>query len=197
FIEEQGLIKLMINHGLPVEMTAEEFETGLWQRSILEADRLAEEEREGSIASSSSTSSLHRRASKVKSLAESVNMGEMARGGPISPPVNDEDSPMLSPARSRRRSASISSLTSATIRSKVMNTAGNSSAGNGTDKSARVGNGSAAADGRGQDLVMMESESPEPAAWFERRIPHDGGKVCAQLVEEYMRIWDEYGPRRQ
>ncbi|KAI8596621.1 hypothetical protein EDD21DRAFT_311913, partial [Dissophora ornata] len=41
FIEEHGLIKLMINHGLPVEMTAEEFETGHWQRSILEADRLA------------------------------------------------------------------------------------------------------------------------------------------------------------
>ncbi|KAK3821053.1 MAG: hypothetical protein J3Q66DRAFT_380476 [Benniella sp.] len=46
FIEEHGLIKLMINYGLPVEMTAEEFETGLWQRSILEADRLAQEEKQ-------------------------------------------------------------------------------------------------------------------------------------------------------
>ncbi|KAK3834202.1 MAG: hypothetical protein JOS17DRAFT_668251, partial [Linnemannia elongata] len=37
FVEEHGLIKMMINHGLPVEMTAEEFENGQWQRSILEA----------------------------------------------------------------------------------------------------------------------------------------------------------------
>ncbi|KAK3818198.1 MAG: hypothetical protein JOS17DRAFT_688897, partial [Linnemannia elongata] len=47
FIEEHGLIRMMIKHGLPVEMTAEEFETGLWQRSILEADRLTQEEQAG------------------------------------------------------------------------------------------------------------------------------------------------------
>ncbi|KAF8976799.1 hypothetical protein BGZ46_007951 [Entomortierella lignicola] len=303
FIEEQGLIKMMINHGLPVEMTAEEFETGLWQRSILEADRLAQEEKEGrrlflleeeesnqdgtttgigantfqtsptdqlfSAESSSSFSagpysagavgpfssgtgteaggqysplslreegstflqrsnSLQRekslgsgrkrrtssglqllRVSKAKSLAESVNMGEMARGGPLSPIVNDDnDPPLLSPARSRR-SASITSLTSATFKSK-------NTSGSGINRP-RSGSFAAAVDGIEDWLVehelKMQHEQeiqqkqeqeegihiipPQAEPWFERRIPHDGGKVCARLVEEYMRMWDQCHPSQQ
>ncbi|KAF9992134.1 hypothetical protein BGZ80_006914 [Entomortierella chlamydospora] len=261
FIEEHGLIKLMINHGLPVEMTAEEFETGLWQRSILEADRLTQEEREGrrlylkeeeesnittttpttilqspvaerggggegsfsaGIPSQRSGSSLkhemtlasrkrssaglqHPRVSKAKSLAESVNMAEMARGGPISPIVDDDDPPLLSPARSKR-SASITSLTSATFRSRT-------TTGSGLSNRPRSGSFAAAVDGIEEWLVehelrmkqqqqqqqkqeeeegIMQPVHPQPEPWFERRIPHDGGKVCAQLVEEYMRIWDQY-----
>ncbi|KAF9349137.1 hypothetical protein BGX26_012532 [Mortierella sp. AD094] len=271
FIEEHGLIKMMINHGLPVEMTAEEFETGLWQRSILEADRLAQEEREGRrlflleeeesntttttttifqsptsdrggggafsagsfsagafsaglplqkgnslkhekslVAQKRSSSGLqHIRVSKAKSLAESVNMAEMARGGPISPIVNDDDPPLMSPARSRR-SASITSLTSATFRSRT-------SSGGGLSNRPRSGSFAAAVDGIEDWLVehelqmqkqqhkqqrqdeeegIVQAVHPQPEPWFERRIPHDGGKVCAQLVEEYMLIWDQYHPQQ-
>ncbi|KAF8925904.1 hypothetical protein BGZ58_000382 [Dissophora ornata] len=225
FIEEHGLIKLMINHGLPVEMTAEEFETGHWQRSILEADRLAQEEKEGrrlnlktfhdeedveggdteealgrnrcdgSLRRKSSrtySNSLQRRASKAKSLAESVNMAEMARGGPISPNVYDDDIPLLSPARSKR-STSISSLSSATFPSRVgsvCSTSGSVAAA----ATKIVGPGVVVVDGQ-RDLQILDQELQQPTAWFERRIPHNGGKVCAQLVEEYVRIWDEHHPK--
>ncbi|KAF9105749.1 hypothetical protein BGX27_009474 [Mortierella sp. AM989] len=244
FIEEHGLIKMMINHGLPVEMTAEEFETGLWQRSILEADRLAREEREGRrlflleeeeanngqdssdiggvfspgvgplhksnsikrekslIARRRSLGGFQPRVSKAKSLAESVNMAEMARGGPISPFMDDDDPPLLSPGRAKR-STSITSLTSATFRSRR-----SSGSGAGMLNRPRSGSFAAAVDGIEDWLVehelQMEQEQKQhdqmdekedhiqPEPWFERRIPHDGGKVCAQLVEEYMRIWDQY-----
>ncbi|KAF9178757.1 hypothetical protein BGZ51_007522, partial [Haplosporangium sp. Z 767] len=251
FIEEQGLIKLMMNHGLPVEMTAEEFETGLWQRSILEADRLDQEEKEGRRLSSlensrdndnnsqvhdipgessqcspsdrlrrrrsvGKMSALQQRQSKAKSLAESVNMAEMARGGPISPPVDyDEDPPLMSPARSRR-SASITSLSSATMKSK-RNSADDKT------KQARLEavadthdehdgchgnmqNQQAAACQQQQqqqhqvdEAVRNSDESQDeedvipkalkaPAAWFDRRIPHNGGEVCARLIEEFMLV---------
>ncbi|GJJ67962.1 hypothetical protein EMPS_00308 [Entomortierella parvispora] len=144
FVEEQGLIKMMVAHGLPVEMTAEEFETGLWQRSILSADILAQEEREGrrqfilqsksalppasespkspkstgdnGLAATSQNDrylsplgiTLEQPPSKAsRSLAESVNMAEMARGGPISP-VDDEDSPSRLSSRTSGRSRSMS-----------------------------------------------------------------------------------------
>ncbi|KAF9356013.1 hypothetical protein BGX34_010146 [Mortierella sp. NVP85] len=236
FIEEHGLIKLMINYGLPVEMTAEEFETGLWQRSILEADRLAQEEKQrrrlylethleegmDTLACMERTDTrprrrrslntfsnvIHHRPSKAKSLAESVNMGEMARGGPIFP-VDEDDPPLLSPARSRRRADSITSLSSATFRSRYAS--GGSSFGSSSSISSAGGVGymGATCGGSGgglwsspssttpasaTDMEIAEEEreeGDEGRVWFERRISHDGGKVCAQLVEEYMRIWDE------
>ncbi|KAF9922268.1 hypothetical protein FBU30_007628 [Linnemannia zychae] len=232
FIEEHGLIKLMIKHGLPVEMTAEEFETGLWQRSILEADRLTQEERAGrkqymeecaatapTLTTGSRSSDgrgeneedrfgggaidsygsiLHRkrsssfnthqfRPSKARSLAESVNMGELARGGPISPHGEDQDIPLLSPARSRR-SISISTLSSATLPSKnhsfnvkeseMMEGLGRLEVGRENHR-----------DGYLQD---MSRGGLADSGWFERRVSHNGGEVCAQLVEEYMSVWDQY-----
>ncbi|KAG0309392.1 hypothetical protein BGZ98_002898 [Dissophora globulifera] len=251
FIEEHGLIKLMINHGLPVEMTAEEFETGLWQRSILEADRLAQEEREGrrlhletfkedesggdvstcistrttmttttanalernrgnsgdhrrkksvDAYSPSSSATLQIRTSKARSLAESVNMAEMARGGPISPQIDEDDPPLMSPARSRR-STSISSLTSATFPSKAMGASGahdsmaaTIAVSTAAAASKVVSAGIVVADGE-RDPSLLEQELHQPAAWFERRISHNGGKVCAQLVEEYMQMWLEHHSR--
>ncbi|KAF9925067.1 hypothetical protein BGZ67_008927 [Mortierella alpina] len=227
FIEEHGLIKLMVNHGLPVEMTAEEFETGLWQRSILEADRLAEEEKEGrrlyaleisrqkvpkpenlvttgftsqgediyyggsgGLTRSSSAGmryALRRRPSRAKSLAESVNMAEMARGGPISSPVDYEDDPMLSPARSRR-STSISSLTSATMRSRKrssaegkMSTQGHVWFGNEEQQSRQAGNTTLV-----EEPESVRRSEAEATPWFERRIPHNGGEICARLLEAFM-----------
>ncbi|KAF9570997.1 hypothetical protein EC968_001138 [Mortierella alpina] len=235
FIEEHGLIKLMVNHGLPVEMTAEEFETGLWQRSILEADRLAEEEKEGRRLYASHIShqkdatledlratrfgsegedlycsvsggltqsfspgvryALRRRPSRAKSLAESVNMAEMARGGPISSPVDyEDDPPMLSPGRSRR-SASISSLTSATMRSRKRNSAEGNVSKQGLVRFGNGGDGNAdeeqqrkqAEDTRlVEEPESMQCSGVEAASWFERRIPHNGGEVCARLLEAFM-----------
>ncbi|KAF8943958.1 hypothetical protein BGZ47_004852 [Haplosporangium gracile] len=236
FIEEHGLIKMMIKHGLPVEMTAEEFETGLWQRSILEADRLTQEEKagrkqfmeeraataaactigydsgrgessgsckdDGVLGSTtpkggpairqkrSLTINTHQfRASKARSLAESVNMAELARGGPISPHGEDEDNPpLLSPARSRR-SVSISTLSSATLPSKnhssyvkeseMMEELGRLEVGGGDDDD----NYDVCVQGIGGGVSSG-------SGWFERRIPHNGGEVCARLVEEYMQEWD-------
>ncbi|KAG0077899.1 hypothetical protein BGZ90_006351 [Linnemannia elongata] len=238
FIEEHGLIRMMIKHGLPVEMTAEEFETGLWQRSILEADRLTQEEkagrkqfmeeraatgaaltsgcgsrlgescsggkdngvlgstapREGPLIRPKRSSSFNThqfRASKARSLAESVNMAELARGGPISPHGEDEDNPpLLSPARSRR-SVSISTLSSATLPSKnhssyvkeseMMEELGRLEVSDGDDYDDR--------DGCVQGIGGGVSSG---SGWFERRIPHNGGEVCARLVEEYMQQWDKY-----
>jgi len=231
----------MINYGLPVEMTAEEFETGLWQRSILEADRLAQEEKErrrlylethleedmDTLTCMERTDTfpprrrrslntfpnvIRHRPSKAKSLAESVNMGEMARGGPIFP-VDEDDPPLLSPARSRRRSDSITSLSSATFRSRFAS--GGSSFGGSSSSVSSAGGisymgatcGGSSGGGGGlwsspssttpasatdMEIAAEErEEGDEGRVWFERRISHDGGKVCAQLVEEYMRIWDE------
>ncbi|KAF9431381.1 hypothetical protein BGZ76_000380 [Entomortierella beljakovae] len=248
FIEEHGLIRMMIKHGLPVEMTAEEFETGLWQRSILEADRLVEEEREAkrlflleeeyansfrdvknptkefpegvngidgafhknynSTSHEKSTtlerrrSSSQRRVSKAKSLAESVNMAEMARGGPISPIDDDEDPPLLSPARSRRRSDSIHSLSSATIRSKRLSGGNGNTSGSGIMNRRRSGSFVAVVDGIEDWLAEHQEQlslSPQcqqqpldQRPWQDKRISHDGGSVCALLIEEYMSIWDKY-----
>ncbi|KAF9103532.1 hypothetical protein BGX29_003231 [Mortierella sp. GBA35] len=238
FIEEHGLIKMMIKHGLPVEMTAEEFETGLWQRSILEADRLTQEEKAGRkqfmeerAAATAAALTVGRRSSgagasascgraesvdskllgtttaaaaavngqeirrkqslsftmhppracKARSLAESVNMAELARGGPISPHGEDEDNPpLLSPARSRR-SVSISTLSSATLPSK-----NHSSHVKESEMLEALGQLDVDDDcGQGLDGGVL-SES----GWFERRIPHNGGEVCARLLEEYMSQWD-------
>lgn len=222
---------MMIKHGLPVEMTAEEFETGLWQRSILEADRLTQEEKAGrkqfmeeraataaaltagygggeknslqGVAVSngeplirrkrSSSFNTHQfRTSKARSLAESVNMAELARGGPISPHGEDEDNPpLLSPGRSRR-SVSISTLSSATLPSK--NHSSNVKESEMMEELGRleVGGG---CDGEedGDDCVQgVDSGVSSESGWFERRIPHNGGEVCARLLEEYMRQWDQY-----
>lgn len=236
FIEEHGLIKMMIKHGLPVEMTAEEFETGLWQRSILEADRLAQEEKAGrkqfmeeraAIAAAltsgcgnrlgesngggkdngvlgstapreglmirrkrSSSFNTHQfRASKARSLAESVNMAELARGGPISPHGEDEDSPLLSPARSRR-SISISTLSSATLPSK--NHSSNVKESEMMEELGRLEvGGSDDGDDRDGCVQGIGGGVSSGSGWFERRIPHNGGEVCARLVEEYMQQWDQ------
>lgn len=228
---------MMIKHGLPVEMTAEEFETGLWQRSILEADRLTQEEqagrkqfmeeravstaaltsgyggrlvesndggndngllestepREGPMICRKRSSSFNThqfRASKARSLAESVNMAELARGGPISPHGEDEDNPpLLSPARSRR-SVSISTLSSATLPSKnhssyvkeseMMEELGRLEVGGGDDDDDRDG------------VQGIGGGVSSGSGWFERRRPHNGGEVCAQLLQEYMQQWDQY-----
>ncbi|KAG0281246.1 hypothetical protein BGZ95_005616 [Linnemannia exigua] len=233
FIEEHGLIRMMIKHGLPVEMTAEEFETGLWQRSILEADRLTQEEKAGrkqfmeeraateaaltmgcigadsheggndsrSLGTHISNGPVIRRkrsssfnthlfrASKARSLAESVNMAELARGGPISPHGEDEDNPpLLSPARSRR-SMSISTLSSATLPSKNHSSYVKESEMMEELERLEVDGGEHEGDGCAQGIGGgVSSES----GWFERRIPHNGGEICARLLEEYMWQWDEH-----
>ncbi|KAF9569229.1 hypothetical protein EC968_002637 [Mortierella alpina] len=190
FVEEHGLIKMMINHGLSVEMTAEEFETGQWQRSILEADRQAQEEREGrrlhdesceedEDASSNSSridtdrtgalSTTGEVALPSKSLAESVNMGEQAPAMPGS----------RSGRRRSRRSSSVTSLSA--FRPKGAKMARLSPAAEDEDEE----------EGRLGTLKLDEEKVREPAVWFERRIPNNGGEVCARLVQEFMAQLEE------
>ncbi|KAG0211240.1 hypothetical protein BGX28_008307 [Mortierella sp. GBA30] len=190
FVEEHGLIKMMINHGLPVEMSAEEFETGHWQRSILEADRQAQEEREGrrlhmesceeedmdaegETLNSTATGMKATAASKEKmSLAGSVHGDEM---------VETTNSISLRRRRSRR-SSSVTSLSA--FRPKP-------------SKMARLTPPTEADEVKSQERqneVQEEIEGEkarEPAVWFERRIPNNGGEVCARLVEEFMAQLEE------
>ncbi|KAF8945295.1 hypothetical protein BGZ47_002927 [Haplosporangium gracile] len=190
FVEEHGLIKMMVNHGLPVEMTAEEFENGQWQRSILEADRQAQEEKEGRRLHMESCSedshddeeqqqdndkgqTTHK---DVISLAESVNRGELAKAEPISL------------GRRTRRSSSVTSLSAFRVKGPKM--ARLSPVGDDDDQpSIREDR-----DREEVPLPPIEAELEKtyvPAVWFERRIPHNGGEVCARLVEEFMARLEE------
>ncbi|KAG0203251.1 hypothetical protein BGX33_009226 [Mortierella sp. NVP41] len=198
FVEEHGLIKMMINHGLPVEMTAEEFETGQWQRSILEADRQAQDEKEGRRLHMEScsedshdehenheeeqeeeevvapiTDSHHHKDGIL--LAESVNRGELAKAEPISL------------GRRTRRSSSVTSLSAFRVKGPKM--ARLSPAVEDDDDQP-----SGPEDVKGESLGPIEAELEKayvPAVWFERRIPHNGGEVCARLVEEFMARLEE------
>ncbi|KAF9156620.1 hypothetical protein BG015_003588 [Linnemannia schmuckeri] len=189
FVEEHGLIKMMINHGLPVEMTAEEFENGQWQRSILEADRQAQEEKEGrrlhmESCSEDSHDEEEQQQHKdeeltthadVISLAESVNRGELAKAEPISL------------GRRTRRSSSVTSLSAFRVKGPKM--ARLSPVGNDDDQSSTEEK-----DREEVPLPPIEAELEKtyvPAVWFERRIPHNGGEVCARLVEEFMARLEE------
>ncbi|KAG0057825.1 hypothetical protein BGZ83_000012 [Gryganskiella cystojenkinii] len=306
FVEEHGLIMMMVRHGLPVEMTAEEFETGLWRRSILSADKLAQEEREGrrlfhlqkknttpfspttttptmtmQLPSSSdivsnkenhshvssrkahesqgerllplrievdqsplprvlARNSSGKKSPKCKSLAESVNMAEMARGGPISP-VDEEDSPSKISSRTNGRSRSMSlSSTSATLAtymklkerrnrelerelslseelerssvimldepfSPIVCSPLSATAPTGSQNLLSINTSmppvstskAAGRDAEGIDSSIetaVEQDTTTP--WFERRIPHHGGEVCAKILEEFMLEWDEAIRRR-
>ncbi|KAH7052835.1 hypothetical protein BKA57DRAFT_391106, partial [Linnemannia elongata] len=190
FVEEHGLIKMMINHGLPVEMTAEEFENGQWQRSILEADRQAQDEKEGRrLHMESCSEDSHDDDEEVKqddekqttrgdvvSLAESVNRGELAKAEPISL------------GRRTRRSSSVTSLSAFRVKGPKM--ARLSPVGDGDDQSSTL----ESKDQEEEPLPPIEAELEKayvPAVWFERRIPHNGGEVCARLVEEFMARLEE------
>ncbi|KAG0313044.1 hypothetical protein BG000_006038 [Podila horticola] len=157
FIEEHGLIKMMKRHGLPVEMTAEEFETGHWQRSILEADRQAQEEREG-------------RRLFMESCEEDNDEDEEdeVTQTPVEVVVSSTK------VNGRRRSASVASLSATRPKASKM---------------ARL----TVTDEREEEKEANEatpSKHTEPEyikpVWFERRIPNNGGEVCARLVEEFM-----------
>ncbi|KAK3839978.1 MAG: hypothetical protein J3R72DRAFT_369920 [Linnemannia gamsii] len=191
FIEEHGLIKMMINHGLPVEMTAEEFENGHWQRSILEADRQAQDEKEGrrlhmESCSEDSQDDEDEESTSITpttdsqkdgiSLAESVNRGELAKAEPISL------------GRRTRRSSSVTSLSA--FRPKGPKMARLSPVGDDDDQSSSGLEDAASAD----SLPPIEAELEKtyvPAVWFERRIPNNGGEVCARLVEEFLARLEE------
>ncbi|KAG0350469.1 hypothetical protein BG005_010018 [Podila minutissima] len=152
FIEEHGLIKMMKRHGLPVEMTAEEFETGHWQRSILEADRQAQEEREGRRLFMESCEENDEDEEEEETQAAPVEV--------VSVPSTKSNG--------RRRSASVASLSA--IRPKA-------------SKMARL-----TVTDEAEEDDTKSSHEPEyiKPVWFERRIPNNGGEVCARLVEEFM-----------
>lgn len=148
----------MKRHGLPVEMTAEEFETGHWQRSILEADRQAQEEREG-------------RRLFMESCEEDNDEDE---DEDEKPEVSQTLSvPLTTRANGRRRSASVASLL--TTRPKA-------------NKMARLTVTDKVEEEEENNAKPSKHTEPEyiKPVWFERRIPNNGGEVCARLVEEFM-----------
>ncbi|KAF9978039.1 hypothetical protein BGZ73_003966 [Actinomortierella ambigua] len=189
FVEEHGLIRLMMRHGLPVEMTAEEFETGQWQRSVLEADRIVQEEREGRrqyMASLSSTptptpatedvdtttNAPPSPATSSDSLAESVSNNELVEAQPKT--------------RRTRRSSSISSLAEVQEKPKKMRKLSSSLA-----ESSVPEEEEAAGSTSMSSLVVEELGLPSANGWFERRMADDGGEVCSRLVEEFMAQLEE------
>ncbi|KAG0239458.1 hypothetical protein BGW41_007640 [Actinomortierella wolfii] len=182
FVEEHGLIRLMMRHGLPVEMTAEEFETGQWQRSILEADRMVQEEREGRRRHMESLCSTPI-AENVKDLASTSCSALMTAVGSLTESVNNNEFAESNPkTRRTRRSASVTSLAEVLGRPKKIRKLPPSleegEEQNGQDKTTTL-------------LVEENSTSPSAAGWFERRMADDGGEVCCRLVEEFMAQLDE------
>lgn len=147
---------MMKRHGLPVEMTAEEFETGHWQRSILEADRQAQEEREG-------------RRLFMESCEEDNDEDEDEKPEAL----QVVSVPLTTKANGRRRSASVASLSA--IRPKA-------------NKMARLTMTDEVEEEEESNAMPSKHTEPEyiKPVWFERRIPNNGGEVCARLVEEFM-----------
>ncbi|KAG0265654.1 hypothetical protein BG011_004253 [Mortierella polycephala] len=163
FVEEHGLIKMMLNHGLPVEMTAEEFEDGKWQRSILRADRMAQEEKEGRRRFMESC--------QVGQSEDTLSSTTSALSIPssTSPSSSGDRNECVTLGRRSRRSSSVSSL------GTFMNPKGS--------KMMRLS--------PVEDVLSEREETYVPAVWFERRIPNNGGEVCARHVEEFMAQLEE------
>ncbi|KAG0329043.1 hypothetical protein BGZ99_003673, partial [Dissophora globulifera] len=199
FIEEHGLIKMMVNHGLAVEMTAEEFETGHWQRAIIEADRQAEEEKEGrrlhmescctneaADAAIAETVTVVTR-SKAAVVGESPVAGEMVTTGTLL-------------GRRSRRSDSVSSLSASKPRGLKMMRLSPSvedavSSDDSDDRQSVVHWVTRHGDNVQAETKTQDSKVAPQAvaatAWFDRHIPNNGGEVCARLVEEFMAQMDE------
>ncbi|KAG0333713.1 hypothetical protein BG004_000725 [Podila humilis] len=179
FVEEQGLIKMMKRHGLPVEMTAEEFETGHWQRSILEADRQAQDEREGrrlfmeSCEEDNADEEEHEQASQPHTKTDS----DVTAATPL-------QTPGTAKMNGRRRSASVASLT--VTRPKAYKMA-RLRVTEETEEEEREQKQQIQENGDELEALPRDGhEEHEPAVWFERRIPNNGGEVCARLIEEFM-----------
>ena len=204
FIEEHGLIKMMINHGLPVEMTAEEFETGNWQRSILEADRQATEEKEGRrlFMESCEASEVEQdddetsvvvpaQSSTLLSLAESVNKGELAQPEPLVNAMSDSrrrsrrSSSVTSLSAFRSKGAKMARLTPPTEDAPLEDDQQHSLKHCSAQKSSTTVHTPPATEDEASEAAELE-KAYVPYVWFERRIPHNGGEVCARLVEEFM-----------
>ncbi|KAF9352508.1 hypothetical protein BGX26_009692 [Mortierella sp. AD094] len=192
FVEEHGLIKMMNNHGLAVEMTQEEFETGRWQRAILEAGRQVEEEKEG-----------RRLFMELNSNSDSSGCGdetsfEVALRGPIEMQAETETESVSQ--RRRRRTESVTSLSD--FRPKGAKMARLLEQDSDSDDvvaatTTAVTCTSVADMTPPSSLSLPLSLKQEkafnmPSVWFKRRIPNNGGEVCARLIEEFMAQLEDY-----
>ncbi|KAG0049045.1 hypothetical protein BGZ83_006121 [Gryganskiella cystojenkinii] len=193
FIEEHGLIKMMINHGLPVEMTAEEFETGHWQRSILEADRQATEEREGRrLFMESCEEDNVSEDEGVKSEIKSIKVPKETTSTDKVMVDVPRTEPTRSGTRRSRRSSSVSSLSEYSPKASKMarlSPPTESSHSNAAIAKTAPILTSTTAVAVGTSTTELE-KAYVPSVWFERRIPHNGGEVCAKLVEDFMAKWE-------
>ncbi|KAF9359797.1 hypothetical protein BGX34_008132 [Mortierella sp. NVP85] len=164
FVEEHGLIKMMKKHGIAVGMTADEFESGHWQRAILEADRQVQAEQDN-----------RRRSMERQQQQQPQRVAQ----------VCDETSVETEMATSRRRlrrSSSTASLSE--FRTKSNKIARISSE---EEDEANMGPRWSWRDMARQDASgELSVTTVKNAAWIRKRVPNNGGEVCARLVEELM-----------
>lgn len=161
FVEEHGLIKMMKKHGIPVGMTAEEFESGQWQRAILEADRQVQVEQER----------------RQKAMNITMTETDETRGVVVC------DSDRSTSSRRRRRTLSVSSMADVGPKGPKM---ARMSEDAGSD-SERVEKEVAALSQ--QYLHVCGSESK--GVWIRKKVPNNGGEVCARHVEDFLAQLDE------
>ncbi|KAF9939285.1 hypothetical protein BGZ65_010894 [Modicella reniformis] len=167
FVEEHGLIKMMKNHGLAVGMSAKEFELGHWQRAILEADRMKQQQKQ----LEASGSHQHQQQQQEE---EDIEL--------------DVEIEMM---RTRRRRSSLS-----VFRTKGSKIARLTSPPMDDDndeliqmKAAQIERG-----GKSSYTTTATATAGGDGMRFRKRIPNNGGEVCARLVEEFMaQLEDEEG----
>jgi len=156
---------MMKQHGIAVGMTADEFESGHWQRAILEADRQVQAEQDN-------------RRQSMERQQQQQRVAQVCDKTPV-------ETEMATSRRRLRRSSSATSLSE--FRTKSNKIARISSAEEEEDEDeADMGRWSwrnmASQDARGELSVTTVKN----AAWIRKRVPNNGGEVCARLVEELM-----------
>ncbi|KAF9579580.1 hypothetical protein BGW38_004106 [Lunasporangiospora selenospora] len=168
FIEEHGLTRMMQSYGLPVEMTAEEFETGHWQRSILEADRqyMARE------AARSRKTTLEAAAQETKSVISEMKRTRRQRTESVS---------SMSAFQPRaHKMARLSPIEGEEVEVEVEGE---------EEEEFRVDLGRRNVP-KAEEIIGMSGPSMS-LPLEDRRIANNGGEVCARLVEEFMAQLEE------
>ncbi|KAF8984813.1 hypothetical protein BGZ46_006926 [Entomortierella lignicola] len=203
FVEEHGLIKMMNNHGIAVEMTSEEFENGQWQRAILKADSLVEQEAQ--------SQRLFIESCRVNSHDDdnvtynNIDTDNLYTETPIQSTLSDFGHHNQQPRRKNRRSLSVTSLSEFQPKgAKMARLIEQDSDGEDVvevdnvtmprrmsttiaDISPRLSLSPCHSSDSNEGIISGSSNKEEmPLGWFKRRIPNNGGEVCARLIQEYM-----------
>ncbi|KAF9433357.1 hypothetical protein BGZ76_009565, partial [Entomortierella beljakovae] len=204
FVEEHGLIKMMNNHGLAVEMTQLEFESGQWQRAILETDRQVEEEKEMRRSFAESCRFVEEVVEEsiveevVEDAEEEIEPVEKATNLRNAIEMSSSETKYVSKMELKRRPGRSGSVTSLSeFRSKGTKMARYLEYSESDEDEDNVEQVEKSAGMTLADITPSASVSPKeekqqekgfmmPSVLFKRRIPNNGGEVCARLIEEFM-----------